>query len=248
MSEDANTTDPSIAEPSFKDAMADAMRKSRLAHGVAEDAHLGAALLGSIGGVRGIVESVLPTLVFLVLHLILNDVLISTSVPVAVAVIFIVVRAATRKPLTPAVTGVLLVGLTAVLAIVTNKAENNFLPGILLNAGFLVVFLASLIARWPAVGVFVGLLLGERVDGWREVPKQRGAFTIATWVWTAMYALRVAIELPMYLAGNASGLAVAKIALGVPLYALVLMATWLLIRSALPAKPAEAGSAPPKVS
>ena len=235
-------------EPTFKEAMADAMRKSRLANGVAEDAHVGTALLGSVGGIRGIIESVLPTLVFLVLHLITKDVVISTSIPVGVAVVFIIVRAATRKPVTPAVTGALLVGVTAVLAIVTNRAENNFLPGILINSGFLLAFLISLIARWPAVGVFVGLLLGERVDGWREVPAQRAAFTIATWVWTGMYALRIAIEVPLYLAANAEGLAIAKIALGVPLYALVLLATWFLIRSVLPSKPAEAESAAPKVS
>ena len=228
--------------------MADAMRKSRLANGVAEDAHVGTALLGSVGGIRGIIESVLPTLVFLVLHLITKDVLISTLVPVGVAVVFIIVRAATRKPMTPAVTGALLLAGTAVLAIVTNKAENNFLPGILINSAFAVGFLISLAVRWPAVGVFVGLLLGERVDGWREVPGQRAAFTIATWIWTAMYALRVAIEVPLYLSTNVEGLAVAKIALGVPLYALVLLATWFLIRSVLPAKPAETESASPKVS
>lgn len=235
-------------EPTFKEAMADAMRKSRLANGVADDAHVGTALLGSVGGIRGIIESVLPTLVFLVLHLITKDVVISTSVPVAVAIVFIVVRAATRKPMTPAVTGAVLLAATAVLAIVTNRAENNFLPGILINAAFLVGFLVSLVVRWPAVGVFVGLLLGERVEGWREIPAQRRAFTIATWVWTGMYSLRIAIELPLYIAANAEGLAIAKIVLGVPLYALVLLVTWFLIRSVLPPKPVEAEGAAPKVS
>ena len=235
-------------EPTFKEAMADAMRKSRLANGVADDAHVGTALLGSVGGIRGIIESVLPTLVFLVLHLITKDVVISTSIPVGVAVVFIIVRAATRKPVTPAVTGAVLVGITALLAILTNRAENNFLPGILLNSGLLLGFLVSLAARWPAVGLFVGLLLGDRVDGWREVRAQRAAFTIATLVWVGMFALRVAVELPLYLAANAEGLAIAKIALGVPLYAIVLMVTWFLIRSMLPSKAADSEGAAPKVS
>jgi len=81
----------------------------------------------------------------------------------------------THKPMTPAVTGALLLAATAVLAILTNRAENNFLPGILLNGGFLVLFLVSLALRWPAVGVFVGLLLGERVDEWRDVPFYEGS-------------------------------------------------------------------------
>lgn len=235
-------------DPSFKEAMADAMRKSRLANGVADDAHVGTALLGSVGGIRGIIESVLPTLVFLVLHLATKDLVLSTLVPVGVAVLFVLARAVTRKPVTPAVTGAVILAVTALLAIVTRDASNNFLPGILLNSAFLVGFLVSLIVRWPAVGVFVGLLLGERVEGWREVPAQRRAFTIATWVWTAMYALRVGIEVPLYIASVDEGLAVAKIALGVPLYALVLLATWFLIRSVLPSKAAENEGAAPKVS
>ena len=240
-------------EPTFKEAMADAMRKSRLANGVAEDAHVGTALLGSVGGIRGIIESVLPTLAFVVIRLLfpseqMGDIVLASLAPFAVAVLFVIARVVTKSPASPAVVGAVLLGVTALLAIGTRDATNNFLPGIIINSAFTVVFLVSLIARWPAVGVFVGLLLGERVDGWRDVPAQRAAFTVATWVWTGMYALRVAIEVPLYLASNDAALGIAKIVLGVPLYALVLLATWFLIRSVLPSKVAESDGAAPKVS
>ncbi len=235
-------------QPRFKDAMADALRQSRLANGVADDAPMGAALLGSIGGVRGIIESALPTLVFLVLHLILNDVLISTVVPVAVAVVFVIIRVATKSPLSSAITGVVILGITALLAIVTNRAENNFIPGIVLNSVFLLAFVVSIAVRWPLVGVIVAMLLGERAEQWREVPAQRRALTIATLVWSIMYAVRLVAEVPLYLAANASGLAVAKLILGVPLYAAVLFVSWLLIRSVFPTAPNNDADEHPKVS
>ena len=219
----------------FKAAMADAMRKSRIANGVADDAPLGAALLGSVGGPRGIVESVLPTLIFLVLHLIFpQNLVLSTLVPVGVAIVFVVARLIARSPASSAVTGAVILGVTAVLAILTNRAENNFVPGILLNSGLLLAMLVSLAVRRPLVGVFVALLLGEDAENWRSVPRQRRALTLATWLWATMFAIRLAIEVPLYYAANASGLAITKIVLGVPLYAMVLLGTWLLIRAVFP--------------
>jgi Protein of unknown function (DUF3159) len=243
-------SDNDAGEPlTFKEAMADAARKSRVANGVAVDAPLGTALLGSVGGVRGIVESVLPTLVFLVLHLIFpQNLVLATLVPLAVAVIFVIARLIAGSPASPAITGAVILGITAVLAIVTNRAENNFIPGILLNAGLLLAMLVSLAIRQPLVGVFVSFLLGEQAENWRSEPAKLRALTLATWLWTAMFAIRLAIEVPLYLAANASGLAITKIILGVPLYAVVLLLTWLLIRAVFPPKPAEAEGEPLKVS
>jgi hypothetical protein len=241
-------TEPEATEPTFKDAMAAAARKSRLANGVADDAPVGAALLGSLGGVRGIIETVLPTLVFLVLHLVFQNLLLSTLVPVGVGLIFVVVRAAQRAPVQSAVTGVVILAATAGLAILTGRAENNFVPGLIVNAIFLVAMVVSLLARYPLVGVFVSLLLGERTEGWRERPATYRALAAATGVWAGMFALRLGVEVPLYLANNAAGLAVAKLVLGIPLYAVVLIVTWLLIRSVFPNIGAQDEGASPKVS
>lgn len=233
-------SDNNAPDPTFKEAMAAAARKSRLASGVADDAPVGAALLGSLGGVRGIIETVVPTLIFLVLHLLFNNLLLSTLIPVGVALLFVLVRFATKAPVQSAVTGVVILGVTAGLAIVTGKAENNFVPGILLNAAFLVAMLISLVARFPLIGVFVSLLLGEKAEGWRESRAQYRALALATGVWAAMFALRLVVEVPLYLASNAAALAVAKLVLGLPLYAIVLIVTWLIIRSVF--APADAAS------
>jgi len=221
----------------LNDALSAAAKNSALGKVSTADALNGPAIVAAIGGVRGLIESIVPSFFFLVVYLISKDVLISSLVPVVLAVIFVIVRVVQKKPVAPAITGAVIVAVTAVLAISTGRVENNFIFGIVLNAVYLVAMLVSIIARRPLVGVVVALLM-ENAKGWRENPLEFRALTLATWLWTGMFTLRVIIEVPLYLASNAAALAVAKLILGVPLYAVVLWLTWLLVRTAFPPKPA----------
>jgi len=232
-----------MSEPEDKNALNDALsaaaRNSSLGKVTAADVINGPAIIAAIGGVRGLVESIVPSFLFLVVYLISEDVVVSSLVPVALALIFIVVRVVQKKPVAPAISGAVFVVLTAFLAISTGRAENNFVVGIALNIGYLLVMVVSIIARRPIIGVVVALLMGEDAKNWREEPRRYRVLTLATWLWAAMFALRLVIELPLYLASNTAGLAVAKLILGVPLYAVVLWVTWLLVRVVFPPKPAE---------
>jgi hypothetical protein len=219
-----------------EDAFGAAVRKSNLGNVAGDEAPSGRAILAAIGGIRGLIESILPSFVFLVVFLITQDVVLSTLVPVGVALVFIVARMGARSPVTPAVTGAVGVGITALLAIITNRAENNFVPGILLNTVFLAAMLVSLIARRPIIGLVVAALLGAEAANWRNEPKRFRILTLATWLWVGLFAVRLIVEVPLYLAANAAGLGVAKLILGVPLYALVLWLTWVLVRTVYPPK------------
>ena len=248
-------------EPSINDALAAAARTSRLGKISPDDKPSGTAVLNAIGGVRGVIESILPSFLFLVVFLIVQgrvdldktqQVVIASLAPVAVALAFIVVRAVTKLPIGPAVSGAVIVAVTAILAITTNNASNNFVLGLWLNAAYLAAIVISVIARRPLIGVVVAYLVGERAAGWRSTPRMLWVLTVATVMWGAMFALRLAIELPLYFADNAAGLGLAKLILGVPLYAAVLWITWILVRTILP--PPATGGAPtdapaaPKVS
>ena len=227
-------------EPSaLDDAMGAAARKSALGRVAASDTLNGQAILAAIGGVRGLVESVLPSFVFLVVYLLTKDVVLSALVPLGVAIVFVIIRAATKLPVSPAVTGAVGVAITAVLAIATGRAENNFILGIWLNVGYLVAMIVSIVARRPIIGIVVGLLLSEQAAKWRDVARERRMLTLLTWVWAGMFALRLIVEVPLYIAANAAGLGVAKLILGVPLYAVVLWITWLFVRSIYPPQKAE---------
>jgi hypothetical protein len=55
--------------------------------------------------------------------------------------------------------------------------------------------------------------------------------TIATWLWVGLFAVRLLVEVPLYLARQTEWLAGTKLLLGVPLYAAMLWVTWLLVRA-----------------
>ena len=245
--EPTNAKDPAArttAEPTVGEAFEAAVKKSSLGKVSTDEAPTGTAVLTAIGGVRGLIESILPSFAFLVVFLTTEgrlpdqqQLLWAALVPLGIAAVFIIVRLVQRAPVTPAVTGAVGVGITAFLAIATNNANNNFLPGILLNAAFLVAMLLSLVLRRPIIGFIVGALLGERAAGWREKRRPRRVLTLATWLWVALFAIRLIVEVPLYLAQETAALGTAKLILGVPFYALVLWITWILVRSLYPPQP-----------
>ncbi len=196
------------------------------------------ALLAAVGGVRGIVESILPGFAFLLVFAITRSPWLSVIAPVAVAVVFVVVRLIQRGPVVPALGGLGLVVVSAALVLLTGNVNDNFLLGIWVNIAFLLGTLISLAVRWPLVGLVLGALSGDLV-GWRRDPHTRRGATAATWVWAALFALRLAAELPLYFAGATETLAVVKLVLNLPPYAAALWITWLLLRRP---KAAEAGA------
>jgi hypothetical protein len=149
---------------------------------------------------------------------------------VALAVIFVVARFITRTPLSQALVGIAGIGVSAVLALLSGHAEDNFVPGIIINIVSLTGLLVSIIARWPLIGLVVGFLTNEGF-GWRANKSKRRVLYLATWLWAGLFAVRLIVEVPLYLARDAEWLAAMKLLLGVPLYAGLLWVTWLLVRA-----------------
>ena len=226
-------TDAPGDDPNLKplgESLGAAARKSGFAAVEPGEAPTSGALLTAMGGVRGLVESILPGLAFLVLYTITKEVALSVLIPVGLAVLFVIVRAITRTPWTSALAGVLGVALSAGLALITGDAKDNFVLGFLINAVFLIALVVSLIARWPLIGVIVSLIRGEG-SAWRSDAAKFRVATIATALWIGLFALRLGVEVPLYFADNTSALAALKLILGVPLYAGMLWVTWLLVRT-----------------
>ena len=190
----------------------------------------------AVGGVRGLVESTLPGLVFVVVFLVadrsLGPALVAAA---AVAVGAVVVRLVQRTPVTQAFAGVLGVGVGVAWAWWTGRAGNYFVGGFLLNAAWLVGILLSLAVRRPVVGVVVSLLRGEDMS-WRTDPGQdhlRRRYVWASWLWAVMFAARLGVQVPLWAAGDdqLGWLGTARLAMGVPLFAATLWVTWLLVGS-----------------
>ncbi|MDO8107916.1 DUF3159 domain-containing protein [Isoptericola sp. b441] len=200
----------------------------------------------AVGGVRGVVESTAPGLVFVVVYVVTRALTPALATALVVAVGAVLVRLVQRTPVTQALSGVLGVGIGVAWAWWTGRAQDYFAGGLLANLGYLVAMVGSIAARWPAVGVVVALLRGEDM-AWRTDPgraAERRRFRWATWVMAAVFALRLAVQVPLYLAGEGAvaALGTAKLAMGLPLFAVALWLTWRLVatpgaRAARPGPP-----------
>jgi hypothetical protein len=129
----------------------------------------------------------------------------------------------------PAAIGLVGIALSAGLALWSGRAEENFVLGFIINGVWLAALLISLVARRPLIGVITGLLTGDA--DWRNDPAKRTVLTVTTWLWVALFTLRLAVQVPLYFAEQAAALAATKLLMGLPLYAAVLWVTWLMIRA-----------------
>jgi len=244
MNDHEHETDAS-AKQQLSDALGAAAAKNTGLGIVGEQAPNGAALLNAVGGVRGLCESILPGLAFIVLYTALLVPLPDVAVPISlgasvlIAVVFTIWRLVAKENATQAVAGLIGVGASAILAIATNRPSNNFLLGLGIDALYGVAFLVSLLVRWPIIGIAVGYLYGEGVK-WRASRAHYRVAVIATLVWIGLFAARLVVQVPLYLAGNTAGLAIAHLVMGIPLYVPVLLVTWLLVRGVYPRRDAEA--------
>jgi len=212
----------------------DAVRNAGIAKVAPGEAPSGRALIGAVGGARGLAESVLPGFAFLVVYAITKELVPSVVIPVVVGLVFVVLRLLQRQSLAMSFAGILGVAVSAGLALITGKAESNFIPGIIINLVCLLVLLVTLAIRRPLIGLIVGLLAQGEDGGpmdWRADAAKRRVLTVATWMWVGLFALRLVIEIPLYLAAQVELLAAIKLITGVPLYAALLWVTWLLVRT-----------------
>ena len=187
-------------------------------------------LWNAMGGALGIVETVLPGLLFVSVFTLSRNPWLAIGISVASSVLFTAYRLIRRQAATQALVGLLGVVISAVLAIMSNKPEDNFVVGMVTNGVYGFVFLASVLVGWPVIGVVVGMVRGEGTK-WRTNRHHKRVYLGVTAMWVAMFALRLAVEYPLYLAGDIAGLGTAKLVLGLPLYVPVLALTWLIVRS-----------------
>jgi hypothetical protein len=135
------------------------------------------------------------------------------------------------------VLGLLSVAVACLIVLYTGRAQDLLLPRIVSNAASALVWVGFIVFRRPLLGLIVGGLLGQKTR-WRRDPDLLRAYRAASWVWVAMYALRVAILTPFWnsdeerLAVVAGG--VAQVALSWPLLVLCLIVSGWVIRVILP--------------
>ena len=205
-------------------------------------------LSSAVGGARGSFETALPTVAFVAAWMSQHDVKIAVAASAVIVLILLLVRLASRQTPRYVLSAVLATAIAAYFALRSGRAEAAFLPGILTSAAWGVGSLLSVVVRWPIVGFIVAAgdpLMAEDPTAWRRDGGLVRVCQKLTMVLVLLYAVRVAVMFPLYLAGQVTLLGVAKIALGWPAYlcALAIMGM-MLVRGKTPLTPTERLPAP----
>lgn len=188
-------------------------------------------LMEEIGGPQGIADSSIPALVFVAVYTLAgNRISVAGICAIAAAIAIAILRLVKGESLRFALAGFVGVAVAALIASRTGRAEDFFLPGLLLNALYGAANLISIAVRWPLLGVILGPTLGGGGRAWREDPLQLRAYSRATWVWVGVFAARLCVQLPFYLAGSLVALGVARAAMGLPVFALGAWLSYLILK------------------
>lgn len=215
--------------------------------GLAQAAGEEFSLAEAVGGPRGVVEALLPGLLFVSWFTVTRDLDGALVAALGAAGLLVGARVVTGSNVSQAFAGAVGVAISAWAAARTGEAASYYLPGFLLNAGYAALYAASTlryprlgpVPAWgpfPVIGVLVGPLVGEGL-AWRRDPARLRAYRQVTWLWVAMFVVRLVVQVPLYLADAVGALGAARLVMGVPLFALTAYLTWLVLRRVPPAQP-----------
>lgn len=178
----------------------------------------GVLLERAIGGWRGMIDSGLPALVFVVSYVAMGRELRPALIAaLGTGLVVLLLRLVRREPLTQVIAGFAGVAISAYVSSRTGEARDFFLWGLIVNVAYCSAFLISLAVRWPLLGLVIGAITGDPT-GWRNDPDLRRTYAAASWIWVFVFGSRIAVQVPLYLAGWVGALGTAKIVMGWPLF------------------------------
>lgn len=193
-----------------------------------------AALFEAFGGVRGMVETTVPGLVFVLIYTINRDIHIAAIAALSLSVLLGIARLLRKDTLKHAFSGVFGVAFGAVFAMMSGDAKNFYLPGMLYTLGLAVAYIATAIAGVPLLGLILGPVFKENLSWRKRNPGRLRAYTKASWAWGLILLAKSAILFPLYWWGDATQLGWVKVALGIPPMLLSVYLTWIFLSKAPP--------------
>lgn len=140
-------------------------------------------------------------------------------------VVIVGIRLVRRETLRHAFSGAFGVAISLTFAVKMHSIGGYFIPGIIINVAYGLVFLGSVLFGYPLVGVILKAFQSDKPEGWHDRPIVRRAYVEATLGWAAMFLVRAVVQETLRRLGLFGVLAVAKISMGYPLYLGVLALT-----------------------
>ncbi|MFI0502340.1 DUF3159 domain-containing protein [Streptomyces albogriseolus] len=193
-----------------------------------------AALFEAFGGVRGMVETVLPGLLFVSIYTVNKNLHMSALAALGVALVMVVVRLARRDTVKHAFSGVFGVGFGVVFAMMTGNAKDFYLPGMLYTLGLALAYIVTAVAGVPLIGLMLGPVFKENLSWRTRNPGRKKAYTKASWAWGLILLAKCAILFPLYWWADTTQLGWVLVALKIPPFLLAVYLTWVFLAKAPP--------------
>lgn len=188
-------------------------------------------VLAAFGGKKGLIDSGIPSVIFLVVFNFSKELQTALIASIVVSALLTIIRLAMKDTIQHAMSGFVGVLICAWFANRTGNASDLYIPKLLTNLGYGTVYLIANLAGWPILGVMLGPILGENLT-WRNHPERKRAYTLASWLWVAMFFTRIAVQYPIYKSGNVNLLGTVNLAMGYPLFIATAYGSWLILKSA----------------
>jgi hypothetical protein len=188
-------------------------------------------VLTAFGGKKGLIDSGIPSVIFLVVFNVTDRLNSALFASIVISAILTIIRLFRRDTIQHALSGFIGVLICAWFANRTGNASDLYIPKLLTNLGYGTVYLIANLAGWPVLGLMLGPILGENLK-WRNHPERKRAYTMASWLWVAMFFTRIAVQYPIYRSGNVNLLGTVNLAMGYPLFIATAYGSWLILKSA----------------
>ncbi|MBL1092329.1 MULTISPECIES: DUF3159 domain-containing protein [Streptomyces] len=193
-----------------------------------------AALFEAFGGVRGLVETVLPGLLFVAIFTVNKDLHVSAIAALAVSLVLAAVRLVRKDTVKHAFGGVFGVAFGVVFAMMTGNAKDFYLPGMLYTLGLAVAYMVTTLAGVPLIGLILGPVFKENLSWRTRNPGRKKAYAKASWAWGLILLGKCAILFPLYWWADTTQLGWVLIALKIPPFLLAVYLTWVFLVKAPP--------------
>ncbi|MEU8519428.1 DUF3159 domain-containing protein [Streptomyces sp. NBC_01216] len=193
-----------------------------------------AALFEAFGGVRGMVETVVPGLLFVTIFTIDKNLHLSAIAALAVSLVLVAVRLIRRDTVKHAFSGVFGVAFGVVFAMMTGNAKDFYLPGMLYTLGLALAYIITTLAGVPLIGLILGPVFKENLSWRTRNPGRKKAYAKASWAWGLILLGKCAILFPMYWWADTTKFGWVLVALKIPPFLLAVYLTWVFLAKAPP--------------
>ena len=194
------------------------------------------SVIDAIGGPRGVVESMLPGFVFVVMFVVTSDLRSTVIVSAVLAAVQVMARLVQRQSVMGALSGLVSVAICLVWAWHSHEARNYYMFGFITNAAYIVLLGISLIARVPGLGLVVEFIRSLPTEhfrdwfhGWMSDKPLKQAYMAITALWVGVFALRLLVQVPLYLSDRVAWLGTARLLMGIPFWALAIWISYLIV-------------------